>query len=321
MQTNPFPHYSLIVLGSGPAGCTAAIYAARANLKPAMILGTDRGGQLTKSPKIENWPGDAEGISGYDLMERMLQHAQHFGTKMLSEQIQAIDLKQRPFTLQGDGGSYTCDALIIATGAAPRFLGIPSEQEFLGRGISTCAMCDGFLYRNATVAVVGGGNTALEDAAYISSLAKQVILIHRRDTFRADSALQAKINDLVKAGKITLELQKQPIEILNDSKGVTGLKLKDLSSGAIKTIMLDACFVAIGTQPNTALFTESLALDDNGYIKLNSDLQNAFTATSVKGVFAAGDVANPMYRQAITAAGMGCMAARDASIYLGNLKI
>jgi thioredoxin-disulfide reductase len=318
--SSPPQHHSLIILGSGPAGCTAAIYAARANLKPAMILGTERGGQLTRSAKVENWPGDAQGISGYDLMERMLQHAEHFGTKMISAHIASVDLKQRPFVLQGDGGIYSCDALIIATGASPKFLGLPNEQEFLGRGISTCAMCDGFLYRGSTVAVVGGGNTALEDAAYLASLAKQVILIHRRDAFRADNALQAKINELVKAGKIVLELQKQPIEILSDVKGVTGIKLKDVVSGEIKTLAIDACFVAIGTEPNTGLFADHLALD-HGSIKISGSYQTGYTATTIAGVFAAGDVANPAYRQAITAAGMGCMAARDASVYLRNLSL
>ena len=311
-------HRKLIILGSGPAGYTAAVYAARANLNPALITGVEKGGQLTTTTEVENWPGDPEGLTGPGLMERMHEHASKFDTEIISDHIQKVDLKQRPFRLIGDENEYTCDALIIATGASARYIGLPSEEAFKGRGVSACATCDGFFYRNQKVAVVGGGNTAVEEALYLSNIASEVHLIHRRDSFRAEKILINRLMDKVENGNIILHTDRTLNEVLGDDMGVTGVRLECTKTHATEDIPVMGAFIAIGHSPNTAIFEGQLDLD-NGYIKVQSGTQGNATQTSVEGVFAAGDVMDHIYRQAITSAGTGCMAALDAERYLDGL--
>ncbi|RME60865.1 thioredoxin-disulfide reductase [Candidatus Parcubacteria bacterium] len=311
-------HRKLIILGSGPAGYTAAIYAARANLEPTIITGMQQGGQLMTTTDVDNWPGEPEGVQGPELMERMRKHAEKYGTEMIFDHIKAADLSQRPFRLTGDAGEYTCDALIIATGASAKYLGLPSEEKFKGKGVSACATCDGFFYRNQKVAVVGGGNTAVEEALYLANIASKVVLIHRRDTFRAEKILVDHLMEKVEEGKIELKLHKEVDEILGDDSGVTGVRIKDTRSGETEEIELMGVFIAIGHHPNTDIFAGQLEMV-NGYIKVKSGLDGNATATSVPGVFAAGDVMDQHYKQAITSAGAGCMAALDAEKYLDNL--
>lgn len=311
-------HHKLIILGSGPAGYTAAVYAARANLNPVLITGVERGGQLTTTTEVENWPGDPDGLTGPGLMERMHQHAEKFQTEIISDHIQKVDLQNRPLRLYGDEQEYTCDALIIATGASARYLGLPSEEAFKGRGISACATCDGFFYRNQKVAVVGGGNTAVEEALYLANIAAEVHLIHRRDTFRSEKILIGRLMDKVRNGNIILHTDRILDEVLGDDMGVTGVRLRDTQSGATEELAVTGTFIAIGHTPNTAIFEGQLELD-NGYIKVQSGLQGNATQTSIPGVFAAGDVMDHTYRQAITSAGTGCMAALDAERFLDGL--
>jgi thioredoxin reductase (NADPH) len=311
-------HRRLIILGSGPAGYTAAVYAARANLKPLLITGISQGGQLMTTTDVDNWPGDPEGLQGPDLMARMLKHAERFDTEVVFDQIHTAHLKTRPFRLDGDNGSYTCDALIIATGASARYLGLPSEQEFLGKGVSACATCDGFFYRNRKVAVVGGGNTAFEEAMYLSNIASEVMLVHRREGFRAEKIMVDRLMDRVENGNIRLALNRTVDEILGDATGVTGIRLCDERTGETEEHELHGVFIAIGHTPNTGLFEGQLAME-NGYIQIHSGLNGNATATSIPGVFAAGDVADHVYRQAITSAGTGCMAALDAERYLDEI--
>ncbi|MGI3041005.1 thioredoxin-disulfide reductase [Shewanella algae] len=312
-------HCNLLILGSGPAGYTAAVYAARANLKPVMITGIQQGGQLTTTTEVENWPGDAEGLTGPALMERMQKHAEKFDTEIIFDHINEVDLQQRPFTLRGDNGEYTCDALIIATGASAKYLGLPSEEAFKGRGVSACATCDGFFYRNQKVAVIGGGNTAVEEALYLSNIAAEVHLIHRRDTFRSEKILIDRLMDKVENGNIILHLDKTLDEVTGDAMGVTGLKMKSTKDGSISDLEVAGVFVAIGHSPNTGIFEGQLEMN-GGYIKVESGLNGNATQTSVKGVFAAGDVMDQHYRQAITSAGTGCMAALDAERFLDAQK-
>ncbi|WP_036774238.1 thioredoxin-disulfide reductase [Photorhabdus australis] len=311
-------HHKLIILGSGPAGYTAAVYAARANLNPALITGVEKGGQLTTTTEVENWPGDPEGLTGPGLMDRMHQHAEKFQTEIIFDHIQKVDLQNRPFRLYGDEQEYTCDALIIATGASARYLGLPSEDAFKGRGISACATCDGFFYRNQKVAVVGGGNTAVEEALYLANIASEVHLIHRRDTFRSEKILISRLMDKVKNGNIVLHTNRTLDEVLGDDMGVTGVRLRDTKSDTTEELTVTGTFIAIGHTPNTAIFADQLELD-NGYIKVQSGLQGNATQTSIPGVFAAGDVMDHTYRQAITSAGTGCMAALDAERFLDKL--
>lgn len=311
-------HKKLIILGSGPAGYTAAIYAARANLEPLLITGMQMGGQLTTTTEVDNWPGDDAGVEGPALMERMRKHAERFATEILFDHIHTVNLKEKPFTLVGDQGSYSCDALIIATGASAMYLGLPSEESFMGRGVSACATCDGFFYKNQEVAVIGGGNTAVEEALYLANIAKKVTLIHRRDSLRAEKILQDKILARAAQGNIEIVWNHELEEVLGDASGVTGLKLKSTQDGSTKELAVAGVFVAIGHSPNTSMFTDQLDMNQ-GYITVKSGLQGQATATSVPGVFAAGDVADQVYRQAITSAGMGCMAALDAERYLDNL--
>jgi thioredoxin reductase (NADPH) len=313
METSP-RHDRLLILGSGPAGYTAAVYAARANLKPVLITGLAQGGQLMTTTDVDNWPADAMGIQGPELMERFQKHAERFGTEIIFDHIHTVDLKVRPFTLQGDQGTYTCDALIIATGASARYLGLPSEEAFMGKGVSGCATCDGFFYKNQDVAVVGGGNTAVEEALYLSNIAKHVTVVHRRDKFRAEPILVDKLMEKVKAGRISLEWNHVVDEVLGDKSGVTGLRVKHAQDGASKDLTVQGVFIAIGHTPNTGLFEGQLAMK-NGYIVTHSGTQGNATATSVPGVFAAGDVQDHVYRQAVTSAGSGCMAALDAQRY------
>lgn len=308
-------HHRLIILGSGPAGYTAAIYAARANLKPVLITGMAQGGQLMTTTDVDNWPADVMGVQGPELMQRFQQHAERFQTAMVFDHINQVDLSQRPFKLKGDSGEYSCDALIIATGASAKYLGLPSEEAFSGRGVSACATCDGFFYRGQDVCVVGGGNTAVEEALYLSNIASKVHLIHRRDKFRAEPILVDKLMDKVAAGKIELQTFHTLDEVLGDDSGVTGVRLKSTQSDATKEIKLHGCFIAIGHQPNTAIFDGQLEMKD-GYIRTKSGLDGFATMTSVPGVFAAGDVQDHVYRQAITSAGTGCMAALDAQRFL-----
>ena len=307
-------HSRLIILGSGPAGYSAAVYAARANLKPLLITGMQMGGQLTTTTEVDNWPGDVEGLQGPDLMERMRKHAERFETEIVFDHINKVDLQQRPFVLTGDQGEYSCDALIIATGASARYLGLPSEEAFMGKGVSACATCDGFFYRNQDVAVVGGGNTAVEEALYLANIAKKVTLVHRRDTFRAEKILVDKLMAKVAEGKIELKLNANLDEVLGDDSGVTGMRLA-FNDGRKEDIALAGVFIAIGHTPNTSLFEGQLETKD-GYLKINSGTEGNATATNIPGVFAAGDVADHVYRQAITSAGAGCMAALDAEKYL-----
>jgi thioredoxin reductase (NADPH) len=308
-------HSNVLILGSGPAGYTAAIYAARANLKPTLVTGMAQGGQLMTTTEVDNWPADVHGVQGPDLMQRFLQHAERFNTQMVFDHIHEVDLSKRPFTLKGDAGSYTTDTLIIATGASAKYLGLPSEEAFMGRGVSGCATCDGFFYRDQEVCVVGGGNTAVEEALYLSNIASKVHLIHRRDKFRAEAIMIDKVMDKVKAGKIELHLFNVLDEVLGDQSGVTGVRLKNVNDGGTTELKLQGCFIAIGHQPNTDIFKGQLEMKD-GYI-LTQGGQNGFaTMTSVPGVFAAGDVQDHVYRQAITSAGTGCMAALDAQRFL-----
>ncbi|HIZ50934.1 MAG TPA: thioredoxin-disulfide reductase [Candidatus Pseudomonas excrementavium] len=307
-------HSRLIILGSGPAGYSAAVYAARANLKPLLITGMQMGGQLTTTTEVDNWPGDVEGLQGPDLMERMRKHAERFETEIIFDHINSVDLNQRPFVLTGDQGGYTCDALIIATGASARYIGLPSEEAFMGKGVSACATCDGFFYRNQDVAVVGGGNTAVEEALYLANIAKKVTLVHRRDTFRAEKILVDKLMAKVAEGKIELKLNATLDEVLGDDSGVTGMRLA-LNAGGTEDVALAGVFIAIGHTPNTGLFEGQLTMKD-GYLKINSGTEGNATATNIPGVFAAGDVADHVYRQAITSAGAGCMAALDAERFL-----
>ncbi|WP_312596298.1 thioredoxin-disulfide reductase [Stutzerimonas nitrititolerans] len=308
-------HSRLIILGSGPAGYTAAVYAARANLNPLMITGIQPGGQLTTTTEVDNWPGDVEGLTGPALMERMQKHAERFDTEVVFDHIHTAELQQRPFILKGDSATYSCDALIIATGASAQYLGLPSEDAFAGRGVSACATCDGFFYRNQSVAVIGGGNTAVEEALYLSNIAKEVHLVHRRDKLRSEKILQDKIMDKATNGNIRLHWNHTLEEVLGDASGVTGVRLKDTLSGEDQKLELSGVFIAIGHKPNTDLFQGQLEMKD-GYLKIKGGSEGDATSTSIPGVFAAGDVADHVYRQAITSAGAGCMAALDAEKYL-----
>ena len=308
-------HAKVLILGSGPAGYTAAVYAARANLEPLLITGLAQGGQLMTTTEVDNWPADVNGVQGPELMQRFLEHAERFNTKVVFDHINSVDFSKRPFTLTGDGASYTCDTLVIATGASAKYLGLPSEQSFMGRGVSGCATCDGFFYRDQDVCVVGGGNTAVEEALYLSNIAKKVYLIHRRDKFRAEPIMLDKVAEKVAAGKIELKVHNVLEEVLGDQGGVTGVRLKHLVSGEVEDIKLHGCFIAIGHHPNTDIFQGQLEMKD-GYIVTKSGLQGFATMTSVPGVFAAGDVQDHVYRQAITSAGTGCMAALDAQRFL-----
>lgn len=312
-------HHSLIILGSGPAGYTAAVYAARANRNPVMITGMQQGGQLMTTTDVDNWPGDVEGLQGPALMERMQRHAERFNTKIIFDHIQKVDLNRRPFRLEGDSHHYTCDALIIATGASAKYLGLPSETAFMGKGVSGCATCDGFFYRQQKVAVVGGGNTAVEDSLYLSNIASEVTLIHRRDKFRAEKILVDKLNAKVQNGNIRIEYDSVVDEILGDNTGVTGIKIRNAKTDGLKQFDLQGVFIAIGHNPNTKIFEGQLNMRD-GYILVQGGSEGNATATSIPGVFAAGDVADHVYRQAITSAGSGCMAALDADKYLETLK-
>ncbi len=314
MSTTPV-HAQVLILGSGPAGYTAAIYAARANLKPLLVTGLAQGGQLMTTTEVDNWPADVMGVQGPELMERFQKHAERFQTQIVFDHINQVDLSKRPFTLTGDSGTYTCDALVIATGASAKYLGLDSEQAFMGRGVSGCATCDGFFYRGEQVAVVGGGNTAVEEALYLSNIASTVHLVHRRDKFRAEAIMIDKLHEKVAAGKIVLHLHRTLDEVLGDASGVTGVRLKDVNSGATDQLALKGCFIAIGHQPNTDIFKGQLEMKD-GYIVTRSGLNGLATMTSVPGVFAAGDVQDHVYRQAITSAGTGCMAALDAQRFL-----
>ncbi|WP_416776099.1 thioredoxin-disulfide reductase [Xenorhabdus budapestensis] len=311
-------HSKLIILGSGPAGYTAAVYAARANLNPVLITGVEKGGQLTTTTEVENWPGDPEGLTGPALMERMFQHAEKFQTEIMTDHIQKVDFSKKPFHLYGDEQEYTCDALIIATGASARYLGLPSEEEFKGRGVSACATCDGFFYRKQKVAVVGGGNTAVEEALYLANIASEVHLIHRRDTFRSEKILIDRLMDKVKNGNIILHTDRTLDEVLGDEMGVTGIRIRDTKSDNTKELDVAGVFIAIGHSPNTDIFAGQLELE-NGYIKVQSGLHGNATETSIPGIFAAGDVMDHVYRQAITSAGTGCMAALDAERFLDGL--
>ena len=308
-------HCELLILGSGPAGYTAAVYAARANLKPVLITGIQQGGQLTTTTEVENWPGDAEDLTGPALMERMQKHAEKFETEIIFDHINEVNLNVRPFQLKGDNGEFTCDSLIISTGASAMYLGLESEEAFKGRGVSACATCDGFFYRNQKVAVIGGGNTAVEEALYLSNIASEVHLIHRRDSFRSEKILTKRLMDKVENGNIILHLDNTLDEVVGDQMGVTGLKMKSTKDGAIKDLEVAGVFVAIGHKPNTSMFEGQLEMN-NGYIKVESGLNGNATQTSIKGVFAAGDVMDQHYRQAITSAGTGCMAALDAERFL-----
>ncbi|MER2492565.1 thioredoxin-disulfide reductase [Catenovulum sediminis] len=312
-------HCRLLILGSGPAGYTAAVYAARANLNPVLITGMQQGGQLTTTTEVENWPGDAHDLTGPALMERMQAHAERFETEILFDHIHTVDFSKKPYTLTGDAGSYTCDALIICTGASAKYLGLPSEEAFQGRGVSACATCDGFFYKNQKVAVVGGGNTAVEEALYLSNIASEVHLVHRRETFRSEKILIDRLMDKAENGNIKLHLNRTLDEVLGDDMGVTGMRLKDTQNDATEELEVAGVFIAIGHKPNTDIFAGQLEMKD-GYIITQSGLQGNATATSVEGVFAAGDVCDHIYRQAITSAGTGCMAALDAERYLDALK-
>ena len=310
-------HSRLIILGSGPAGYTAAVYAARANLKPLVITGMQAGGQLTTTTEVDNWPGDVEGLTGPALMERMQKHAERFDTEIAYDHIHTAELQQRPFVLKGDSAIYTCDALIIATGASAQYLGLPSEEAFAGKGVSACATCDGFFYRNQVVAVVGGGNTAVEEALYLANIAKEVHLIHRRDKVRAEKILQDKLFDKAANGNLTLHWNQTLDEVLGDASGVTGVRLKDTLNGETSELALAGVFIAIGHKPNTELFANQLEMRD-GYLSVRGGSEGNATATTIPGVFAAGDVADHVYRQAITSAGAGCMAALDAEKFLDD---
>ncbi|MCO3658729.1 thioredoxin-disulfide reductase [Pseudomonas aeruginosa] len=310
-------HSRLIILGSGPAGYTAAVYAARANLKPVVITGIQPGGQLTTTTEVDNWPGDVAGLTGPALMTRMQQHAERFDTEIVYDHIHTAELQQRPFTLKGDSGTYTCDALIIATGASAQYLGMSSEEAFMGKGVSACATCDGFFYRNQVVCVVGGGNTAVEEALYLANIAKEVHLIHRRDKLRSEKILQDKLLDKAENGNVRLHWNTTLDEVLGDASGVTGVRLKSTIDGSTSELSLAGVFIAIGHKPNTDLFQGQLEMRD-GYLRIHGGSEGNATQTSIEGVFAAGDVADHVYRQAITSAGAGCMAALDAEKYLDD---
>ncbi|TVS12320.1 MAG: thioredoxin-disulfide reductase [Wenzhouxiangella sp.] len=308
-------HIRLLILGSGPAGYTAAVYAARANLKPAIVTGIQQGGQLMTTTDVENWPGDYPDLQGPELMQRMAAHAEAFATDMIFDHIHTVELGERPFRLEGDSGTYTCDALVIATGASARYLGLPSEQALLGRGVSACATCDGFFYRDKPVAVIGGGNTAVEEALYLANIASKVTLVHRRDELRAEKILQERLFQRVEEGKVEICWNHVLDEVLGDDDGVVGMRIRNVTDSETTDIALDAVFIAIGHDPNTSIFKDQLDMED-GYIQIRSGLQGMVTATSVPGVFAAGDVADHVYRQAVTSAGFGCMAALDAERFL-----
>ena len=312
-------HSRLIILGSGPAGYAAAVYSARANRKPLLITGMEEGGQLMTTTEVDNWPGDVHGLTGPGLMERMRKHAERFDTEIVNDHINKVDLSKRPFRLEGDRGEYTCDALIIATGASARYLGLPSEQEFRGKGVSACATCDGFFFRNQKVAVVGGGNTAVEEALYLSNIASHVTLVHRRDSLRAEKIMQDHLFEREREGKVRVVWNHVVDEVLGDDSGVTGLKVAPRDGGTPENLDVSGVFIAVGHVPNTALFAGQLEMANNGYLVVKSGLQGNATATSVPGVFAAGDVADHVYRQAVTSAGSGCMAALDADKYLDQL--
>jgi thioredoxin reductase (NADPH) len=314
----PTRHIRLLILGSGPAGYSAAVYAARANLKPVLLTGIAAGGQLMTTTDVDNWPADAEGVQGPELMERFRKHAERFDTEVITDQIHTVDFKKRPFTLHGDAATYTCDALIIATGASAKYLGLPSEQKFMGRGVSACATCDGFFYKGQDVVVVGGGNTAVEETLYLANIAKSVQLVHRRDKFRAEKIMQDKLMKRVQEGKVGLVLDSEIGEVLGDNSGVTGVLTKQVKTGGTKQIIAKGLFVAIGHTPNTQIFTGQLDMKD-GYILTRGGHEGMATATSVPGVFAAGDVQDHVYRQAVTSAGSGCMAALDAEKFLDGL--
>jgi thioredoxin reductase (NADPH) len=311
-------HSKLLILGSGPAGYTAALYAARANLSPVLITGIEQGGQLTTTTDVDNWPGDVEGLQGPDLMNRMLKHVERFDTEIIFDHIHTAALSKRPFKLTGDSGTYTCDALIIATGASAQYLGLASEEAFQGRGVSACATCDGFFYRGADVAVIGGGNTAVEEALYLSNIANSVTVVHRRDQFRSEKILADRLFEKEKNGNVTIEWNHTLDEVLGDDGGVTGMRIKSTKNNETKNIDLKGVFIAIGHKPNTQIFDGQLDMN-NGYIKIKSGSEGQATSTSIPGVFAAGDVGDHVYRQAITSAGSGCMAALDVETYLDNL--
>lgn len=317
-ETSAPRHEKLIILGSGPAGYSAAVYAARANLKPVIISGMQVGGQLTTTTEVDNWPGDAHGLTGPDLMVRMKEHAERFGTEIINDHINSVTLTERPFKLEGNAGSYTCDALIIATGASAQYLGLESENKFKGLGVSACATCDGFFYKNQKVAVIGGGNTAVEEALYLSNIAKEVILVHRRDSLRSEKILQDKLFEKAKKGNVTIEWNHQVKEVVGDDMGVNGIVIESTKDGSTKHLDVMGMFVAIGHKPNTDMFDGQLDMKD-GYIVVNSGIQGNATQTSIEGVFAAGDVADHVYRQAITSAGTGCMAALDAEKHLDSI--
>jgi len=308
-------HSRLLILGSGPAGYTAAVYAARAALEPVLITGLEVGGQMTTTTEVDNWPGDASGVMGPELMERMKAHAERFGTRLINDHIHTAVLTERPFRLIGDAGTYTADALIIATGASAKYLGLPSEEAFKGKGVSACATCDGFFYRNKPVAVIGGGNTAVEEALYLSNIASHVTVVHRRDKFRAERIMSQRLEEKAAQGKVSIAWNSAVDEVLGDAMGVTGLRIRDLQQDATRDIELHGVFIAIGHQPNTGLFTGQLDMQ-GGYIKVQSGTSGFATATNIPGVFAAGDCADPIYRQAVTSAGSGCQAALDADRYL-----
>ncbi|MDA8965477.1 thioredoxin-disulfide reductase [Pseudomonadales bacterium] len=311
-------HHRLIILGSGPAGYSAAVYAARANLKPVVLTGMQQGGQLTTTTDVDNWPGDNEGVQGPELMQRMQKHAERFDTQVIFEHIERVDLHSTPFKLFGNSNDYSCDSLIIATGASAQYLGLESEQNYMGQGVSACATCDGFFYRDQKVAVIGGGNTAVEEALYLSNIASEVVLVHRRDTLRAEKMLQDKLFEKEKNGNVTIKWNCNLDEVLGDQNGVTGIRIKSALGDTEESIDLSGVFIAIGHKPNTDIFLDQLAMKD-GYLHINSGLEGNATQTSVPGVFAAGDVADHVYRQAVTSAGFGCMAALDAEKYLDDL--
>jgi len=313
-------HFRLLILGSGPAGYTAAVYAARANLKPAIITGIQQGGQLMTTTDVENWPGDYPDLQGPELMQRMLAHAEAFDTEMIFDHIHTADLSSSPYRLEGDSGHYTCDALIIATGASARYLGLESEDHYKGRGVSACATCDGFFYRNKPVAVIGGGNTAVEEALYLSNIASKVVLVHRRDELRAEKILQDRLMQRVEEGKVEIRWNHVLDTVLGDDDGVTGMRIRRVDDGQTADLDLDAVFIAIGHDPNTQIFADQLDMKD-GYIQIRSGIEGMATSTSVPGVFAAGDVADHVYRQAVTSAGFGCMAALDAERYLDEQTV
>jgi thioredoxin reductase (NADPH) len=312
-------HHRLLILGSGPAGYSAAVYAARANLHPVLITGMAQGGQLMTTTDVENWPADADGVQGPDLMARFQAHAERFNTQIIFDHIHTVDFNKKPFTLIGDNDTYTCDALIIATGASAQYLGLPSEEKFLGKGVSGCATCDGFFYKQQDVCVVGGGNTAVEEALYLTNIAKHVTVIHRRDKFKSEKILQDRLFAKEKEGKVTIMWNHQLDEVLGDNTGVTGVRVKSTTDGTSKDLALNGCFIAIGHKPNTEIFAGQLDMV-NGYIVTQSGLKGNATATSVPGIFAAGDVQDHIYRQAVTSAGTGCMAALDADKYLESLS-